>query len=92
MAGPAPRVVKVKRKRAFGRCNALGSKGVDFVPWVPTETEGSQDFEEEEREERMTGMLDRYVTRKRRRQVISNGESDTAPVQAARPSLPATDG
>ena len=40
----------------------------------------------------MTGLLDRYVARKRRRQVISSGESDTAPVQTARPSLPAADG
>ena len=29
---PAPRVVKVKRKRVFGHWNAPGSKGEDFVP------------------------------------------------------------
>ena len=55
VAGPAPRVVKVKRKRAFGRRNASGSKGEDFVPWIPADTEGPQDLEEEERLERMTG-------------------------------------
>ena len=32
VVGPAPRVVKVKRKRASGRRNAPGSKGEDFVP------------------------------------------------------------
>ena len=29
----------------------------------------------------MTGLLDRYAARKRKRQVISNDESDAAPVQ-----------
>ena len=40
VAGPAPRVVKIKRKRASKRRNALGSRGEDFVPWVPADTEG----------------------------------------------------
>ena len=48
VTGPAPRVVKVKRKRASERQNALGSKGEDFVPWVPVDTKGPQDLEEEE--------------------------------------------
>ena len=48
VAGPAPRVVKVKRKRASGRRNTLGSKGEDFIPWIPADTEGPQDLEEEE--------------------------------------------
>ena len=79
-------MVKVKWKRASGRRNAPGSKGEDFVPWVPADTEGPQDLEEEEWEERMTGLLDRYAARKRRRQVFSSDESDTAPVQIAEPS------
>ena len=85
-------MVKVKRKRAFGRLNASGSKGEDFIPWIPADTEGPQDLEEEERVERMTGVLDHYVARKRKRQVISSGESDTAHVQTRGPSLLATDG
>ena len=40
----------------------------------------------------MTGLHDRYAACKRRWQVISNGESDTAPVQTAGPSLPAANG
>ena len=40
VAGPAPGVVKVKRKRASGCRNASGSKVEDFVPWVPADTEG----------------------------------------------------
>ena len=89
---PAPRVVKVKRKRSSERQNASGSKGEDFVPWVPADTEGPQDLEEEEREERMTRLLDRYAARKRKRQVISSGESDTTPVQTTGPSQSAVDG
>ena len=89
--GPALRVVKVKWKRASGRRNAPGSKGEDFVPWVPADTEGPQDLEEEERQERMTGLLDRYAARKRKRQVISIDESDAAPVQTAEPNQPAAD-
>ena len=83
VAGPAPRVIKVKQKRASGRRNVPGSKGEDFVPWVPANIEGPQDLEEEEREERMTELLDLYAARKRKRQVISSDESDTAPVQTA---------
>ena len=92
VAEPAPRVVRIRRKRAPGRRNAPGSKGEDFVPWVPADREGPQDLEEEERQERMAGVLDRYAACKRKRQVISNDESDTAPIQIGGPSLPAADG
>ena len=90
--GPAPLVVRIKRKGAPEGHNAPGSKGEDFVPWVPTESEELQDLEEEERLERMTGLLDHYAARKRKRQVVSNSESDSAPVHSAGPILPATDG
>ena len=92
VAGPAPRGVRIRRKGAPGRCKELGSKGEDFVPWVPADSEEPQDLEEEERRERMTGLLDRYAACKRKRQVISNSESDPAPVHTVEPSLPATDG
>ena len=62
------------------------------MPWVPSNSEGPQDLEEEERHERMMGFLDRYAARKRKRQVISSSESDPSPIQTAGPSLPATDG
>ena len=89
--GLTPRVVKVKRKRASGRRNMPWSKGEDFVPRVPADTEGPQDLEEEERQERMTGLLDRYVAHKRKRQVISSDELDSAPVQTTEPNQPASD-
>ena len=40
----------------------------------------------------MTGLLDRYVACKRKRQVVSSSESDPTPVQTVGPSLPTTDG
>ena len=48
----------------------------------------SRDLEEEERVESMTGLLDSYAARKRKRQVSSSGESDAAP---AGPSQPVAD-
>ena len=90
--GPAPRVVKIMRKGAPGRHNAPGSKGEDFMPWVTADSEEPRDLEEEERRERMTGLLDRYAARKRKRQVISNNKSDPALVHTVESSLPATDG
>ena len=62
VVGSAPRVVKIRRKGAFGQYNTLGSKGEDFIPWVSAEHEGLQDLEEEEREERMNGLVDCYAT------------------------------
>ena len=89
---PAPRVVRIRRKGALGQRKASGSKGEDFVPWVPTDSEEPQDLEEEERRERMTRLLDRYAARKRKRQVISSSESDPAPVHITEQSLLAIDG
>ena len=91
IAGVAPRVVKVKRKRALGRRNAPGSRCEDFIPWVLDDTDSPQDLEEEEQMERTAGLLDRYAARKRKRQVSSSGESNATPVQSAEPSHPATD-
>ena len=82
-------MVKIGQKWASRQRNAPWSKGGDFVPWVSAEHEGLQDLEEEEREERMTGLLDRFVARKRKRQ---GSESDIAPAQTAGPSQPAAEG
>ena len=79
VAGSAPQVIKIKRKGAARRRNAPRSKGEDFVPWVSAEHEDFQDLEEEEWEERMTGLLDRYAARKRKRRLSSCSESDVAP-------------
>ena len=83
---------KDQEEGGIERRNAPGSKGEDFVPWVPVDREEPQDLEKEERRERMTGLLDRYAARKRKRQVVSSSESDPAPVQTVGPSLPATNG
>ena len=83
-------MVTIKRKGLTGRWNAPGSKGEDFVPWVSGEHEDFHDLVEEEWEERMTGLLDRYAARKRKRQLSSSSES--GPTQTAGPSQPAAEG
>ena len=62
------------------------------MPWVPTDSEEPQDLEKEERQERMTGLLDCLAARKRKRQVIYSSESYPVPVHTVEPSLQATDG
>ena len=90
VAGVAPRVVKVKRKRALKRRNVSGFRGENFIPLIPDIANDPQDLEEEERMERTVGLLDCYAARKRKRKVSSSGESDVAPVQSTEPSQPAT--
>ena len=87
----APRVVQIKRKKVLKRRNAPGSRCEDFVPWVPNYPDDPQDLEEEEWMERTAGLLDRYVARKRKRQVSSSGESDAVPTQSAGLSQPTTE-
>ena len=70
--------MKVKRKKALKCRDAPGSRSKDFIPWIPSRPDEPQDLEEEERMEREAGLLDRYATRKRKRQVSSSGESDAA--------------
>ena len=90
VAESTPRVITVKLKGAAGRRNAPRSKREDFIPWVSVEHEDFQDLEEEEWEERMTGLLDRYAARKRKLQLSSNSESD--PTQTVGPSQLAVEG
>ena len=90
VAPAAPRVVKIKRKKAVKRRDVPGSRSEDFVPWIPSRLDGPQDLEEEERMEREVGLLDRYAARKRKRQVSSSGELDAAPI--ASKDQPAADG
>ena len=92
VAGFALRVVIIRRKGTSGQWNAPRSKGEDFVPWVSAEHKGLQDLEEEEGEDRMTGLLDRYAARKRKWQLSSDSESDITPAQTAGPSQPAAEG
>ena len=82
--------MKVKWKRALRRRNAPGSRSEDFIPWIPDRPDDSQDLEEEEQMEREAGLLDRYATHKRKRQVSSSGELDTAPVPSADLGQPVT--
>ena len=60
----------------------------DFIPWVRPESSRLAYLEEEEEEEEMTGLLDRYATRKRKRQESSERE----PNQAEGSNRPIMDG
>ena len=50
----------------------------DFIPWVRPEPNRLSSLEEEEEEEEMTGLLDRYATRKRKWQEDAEREADRA--------------
>ena len=60
----------------------------DFIPWFRHESSRPSDLEEEEEEEEMTGLLDRYATRKRKWQESFEREPD----QAEGSNRPTTDG
>ena len=84
----APRALKIKRRGTTRRRNTPGAQVKDFVHWVHPESSRPSDLEEGEEEEEMTGLLDRYAARKRKRQESSKREPD----QAEGSSRPATDG
>ena len=48
----------------------------DFVPWVLPKPSQPSTSKEEEEEEEMTRLLDRYATRKRKRQEDAEREAD----------------
>ena len=50
----------------------------DFIHWVHSEPSRPSALEEEEQEEEMTGLLDRYATRKQKRQEDAEREADRA--------------
>ena len=87
----APRVLKVKKKKAAGRVNAPGTQVRDFIPWVRPKSSQPPYLEEEEEEE-MMGLLDRYAVRKWKRQEDVVRGAHVAPDQATGSSRPATSG
>ena len=48
----------------------------DFIPWVCLESSRPSVLEEEEEEEEMTGLLDRYATRKQKWQENAEREAN----------------
>ena len=50
----------------------------DFIPWVCPEPNRSSASKEEEVEEEMTGLLDHYAARKRKRQEDAERDADRA--------------
>ena len=58
-----------------------GAQVEDFIPWVcpePSWPSALEEKEEEEEEEEMTGLLDRYASKKRKRQEDAEREADRA--------------
>ena len=73
----APRVLKIKKGGTTQQQNVPGAQVKDFIPWVCLESSRPADLEEEEEEE-MTGLLDCYAARKRKRQESYERELDQA--------------
>ena len=74
--GSAPRVPQIRKK---GTCQVKSTPGAqveDFIPWVRPEPSQPSASEEDEEEKEMTGLLDRYVARKRKRQEDIEREAD----------------
>ena len=85
----APRVLKVKKKKAAGRVNAPRTQVRDFIPGVCPESSQTPDSEEENEEER-TWLLDRYVVKKQKRQEDAARQADATSDQAVGSSRPTT--
>ena len=75
---PSPRVLMIKKKRTTQGKSARGAQVEDFIPWVRSEPSQSSLSEEEEEEEEMTGLLDHYAARKRKRQEEAEMEAERA--------------
>ena len=73
-----PRVLNIKNGGTTQRRNVPRAQVKDFIPWVRPDSSRLADLEEEEEEEEMTGLLDRYATRKRKRQESSERENNQA--------------
>ena len=62
-----PRVSQIGKKRTGRVKSTPGAQVEDFIPWVCLEPNWPSSLEEEEEEEEMTGLLDCYAARKRKR-------------------------
>ena len=74
----APRVLKIEKGGTNRRWNTLGAPMKDFFPWVRLESSRPSNLKEGEEEEEMTGLLDNYAARKRKRYESSEREPDQA--------------
>ena len=75
---PTPRVLKIKKKRTTEGKSARGAPVEDFIPLVHFEPNRPSFSEEEEDEQEMTGLLDRYAARKRKWQEEAEREAEQA--------------
>ena len=75
---PTPRVLTIKKKMTTQGKSSHGTQVEDFIPWVRSKPSRPSLSEEEEEEEEMTGLLDRYATRKQKRQEEVEQEAERA--------------
>ena len=67
------------RKKGKGRVKSTpGAQVEDFIPWVHPELNRPSISKEEKEEEEMTGLVDRYTARKRKRQEDAEKEDNRA--------------
>ena len=76
--GPTPRVLTIKKKKTTQGKSARRAQVEDFIPWVRSEPSWPSPSNEEEDEEEMTGLLDRYAARKRKRKEEADREVERA--------------
>ena len=82
---PASRVLTIKTKRTTQGKSARGVQVEDFIPWVRSEPNRPSLSKDEEEEEEMMGLLDRYAARKRKRQEEAEWEAERVEVSVRPP-------
>ena len=85
------RILKVKKKKETERGNSPGTQVSDFIPWVPPGSSQPSNLEEGE-EEQMTGLVNCYAARKRKRQENVEQRFEAIVDQADGSSRPSTGG
>ena len=74
--GSAPRVLQIRKKGTGWVKSTPRAQVEDFIPWVHLEPSRPSASKEEEEEKEMTGLVDRYATRKRKRYEDAEREAD----------------
>ena len=76
--GSAPQISKIRKRGTNKGKSNRRAQVKDFIPWVFPEPSRPFASEEEEEEEEMTGLLECYATRKRKRQEDAEREANRA--------------
>ena len=74
----APRASK-KKKGTLRQQKVIGAGAEDFIMWVPPISRRSPDWEEEEEEDKMSGLIHNFATRKRKQDASLEQTVDVVP-------------